>query len=100
MRVDLMTYGAEPPENRATSRARQPQTRPESESAGVDRARFSFDQARVQSLQAQALKQPEIRQEKVARLGKLVRNGHYAVSADEIANSMLAEVAGTGSARE
>ena len=99
MRVDLLTYGPEPPENNATARAGQTPAASETASnvAGEDQARFSFDQARVQSLEAQVLAQPEIRQQKVGSLQKLLTGGQYAVSAEHVAHSMIAELALVGS---
>lgn len=62
---------------------------------GLDQARFSFDQARVQSLEAQVLAQPEIREAKVQSLRQAIGNGEYSVSAGQIADAMVSEFSGT-----
>ena len=62
--------------------------------AGVDQTRFSFDQARVQSLESQVLAQPEIRQAKVQSLQQAIGNGEYSVPAGQIAQALVSELAG------
>jgi flagellar biosynthesis anti-sigma factor FlgM len=99
MRVDLLAYGPEPPDNNKTSRAGQaPATpTPTSGTSGMDQTRFSFDRARVQSLEAEVLAQPEIREQKVASLQKLLVTGRYRVSDAQVAQAMVAELAGGNS---
>ena len=64
--------------------------------SGRDQTRFSFDQTRVQSLEAQVLAQPEIRQAKVQSLQQAIGNGEYSVSAGQIADAMASDLgAGT-----
>jgi flagellar biosynthesis anti-sigma factor FlgM len=101
MRVDLLNYGPEPPDNSKTSRAGQPPATPTQSSgtAGMDQARFSFDQARVHSLEAEVMAQPEIRGQKVGALQKLLVTGRYTVSDAQIAHAMVAELAGGKSSR-
>ena len=77
MRVDLTNYGSEPPEKSKLGRAGQSGTAAAAataseasasgSSSALDRASFSFDQARVQSLASQALAAPEVRRQTVAR---------------------------------
>lgn len=99
MRVDLQSYGPEPPDNSKTSRAGQSPPAPAQTSGalGMDQTRFSFDQARVQSLEAEVMAQPEIRGQKVGSLQKLLVTGRYTVSDSQIAQAMLAELAGGNS---
>jgi negative regulator of flagellin synthesis FlgM len=96
MRVDLASFGVEPPEKGTTGRAGQTGAAGTgtTSTAGVDQTRFSFDQTRVQSLEAQVLAQPEIRQAKVQSLQQAIGNGEYSVPADQIANAMVTELAG------
>lgn len=95
MRVDLTTHGAEPADKGSTDRARAAPASDQnrSETAPVDRARFSFDNTRVRALEAQVLAQPEIRQERVDALRQAVGKGEYAVSDGQVADAMLADLA-------
>ena len=101
MRVDLLTYGPEPPDNNKTSRAGQSAATPTQTggASGMDETRFSFDQARVQSLEAAVMAQPEIRAQKVGSLQKLLATGQYAVSDAQLAQAMVAELAGGNSGK-
>ena len=102
MRVDLTSRGVEQPENGKTGRAGQTgasgttaSSAPSSSSSstlGLDQASFSFDPARVQSLAAQVLAQPEIRQAKVQALQQAIGNGEYSVSAGQVADAMVSEL--------
>lgn len=95
MRVDLTTNGMQPPDKGISDRIRHPEPiSRESTTAGVDQVRFSFDQARVQSLQAQALAQPDVREAKVAALQQAIGKGEYAVSASQVADAMVADLGG------
>ena len=99
MRVDLLTYGPEPPDNNKTSRAGQSPPAPAGATSGMDEARFSFDQVRVQALAAEVMAQPEIRGQKVGMLQKLLGAGQYTVSDAQIAQALVAELAGGNSGR-
>jgi len=104
MRVDFTNFGLEPPENSKPGRAGQTGTAPSvtsandgdakstDSSAGVDRARFSFDPVKVQSLAAQVLASPEVRQEKVVALQQTIANGDYSVDSNQVADAMAAEL--------
>ena len=104
MRVDFTSRGVEPPENSKTGRGGQTgatgtsgssaSSSTSSSAPGPDQARFSFDQTRVQSLEAQVLAQPEIRQAKVQSLQQAIGNGEYSVLPGQIANAMVSELAG------
>jgi len=94
MRVDFTTFGLEPPEKGTTGRAGQAGAAGASSTPGMDQARFSFDQARVQSLQAQVLAQPEIREAKVQALQQAIGNGKYSVSAGQVADALVSELGG------
>jgi flagellar biosynthesis anti-sigma factor FlgM len=97
MRVDFTSFGVEPPEKGTTGRAGQAagaETGAASP-AGVDQTSFSFDQTRVQSLEAQVLAQPEIRQAKVQSLQQAIGNGEYSVPPAQIADALMSELSGT-----
>lgn len=104
MRVDLTTRGLEQPETSKPGRAGQSRAAAKQTSASasarasasmaVDRTQFSFDGTRVQSLAAQALAAPEIRQAKVVSLGQAISNGEYSVDAGKVADAMTAEASG------
>ncbi|MGD0791575.1 MAG: flagellar biosynthesis anti-sigma factor FlgM [Terriglobales bacterium] len=96
MRVDFTTFGLEPPEKGTTGRAGQTGAAGTgtSSTSGMDQTRFSFDQARVQSLQAQVLAQPDIREAKVQSLQQAIGNGEYSVSAGQVADALVNELGG------
>jgi flagellar biosynthesis anti-sigma factor FlgM len=60
----------------------------------VDQARFSFDQTRVQSLEAHVLAQPEIREAKVQSLQQAIGKGEYSVPASLVADALVSEHGG------
>jgi flagellar biosynthesis anti-sigma factor FlgM len=103
MRVDLTTFGLEPPDSGKASRAGQTgasgstnAAASTSGSASVhDQARFSFDPARVESLKAQVLAQPEIRAAKVGPLQQAIGKGEYTLSAGRIADALIREATGS-----
>jgi flagellar biosynthesis anti-sigma factor FlgM len=109
MRVDFTTFGVEPPENSKPGRVGQAgnsgsgatsatgstsSSSTSSSIAGGDQTRFSFDQVRVQSLQAQVLAQPEIREAKVKSLQQAIDNGEYSVPASQVADALVSELGG------
>jgi len=75
--------------NRATDSA---STTGGSSPAIVDQTRFSFDQTRVQSLQAQVLAQPEIREAKVNSLRQAINSGEYSVPASRLADALIGDL--------
>ncbi len=76
----------------ANSPSARPTAATPSQSASLtDTAQLSADQVRVQALSAQVNALPEIRQEKVAALGRAIRDGTYQVSPEQTAEAMLAE---------
>ncbi len=97
MRVDFTTFGLEPPEKSNTGRAGQTGNAETgaSSASGLDQTRFSFDQTRVQSLEAQVLAQPEIREAKVQSLQQAIGNGEYSVPPSQVADAMVSELSGT-----
>jgi len=94
MRVDFTTFGLEPPEGGKTGRAGQTEAAETgaSSTSGLDQTRFSFDQTRVQALEAQVLAQPEIREDKVKSLQKAIGNGEYSVLASQVADALVSEL--------
>ena len=101
MRVDLRAYGVEAPDKAKTDQAGKTSgsATPEPGAAGADRARFSFDQARVRTLEAVALAQPEIRQQKVDSLRQAAGKGEHAVSDAQIADAISADFGAAAGAR-
>jgi flagellar biosynthesis anti-sigma factor FlgM len=108
MRVDFTTFAAEPPDQGKTGRTAQAgesgnQASSVSDNApysaststtGLDQTRFSFDQTRVQSLQAQVLAQPEIRDARVRSLQQTIGSGEYSVPASHVADALVSELGG------
>jgi flagellar biosynthesis anti-sigma factor FlgM len=102
MRVDFTTSGVEPPEKGATGRAGHAEASGTATEAGAeassisggDQTRFSFDQTRVQSLEAHVLAQPEIREAKVQSLQQAIGNGEYSVPASQVADALVSEFGG------
>jgi flagellar biosynthesis anti-sigma factor FlgM len=106
MRIDLTTFGVEPSDQGKTGRAGQAAgsvkdttgsastTTENISTAGVDQTSFSFDPARVQSLQARVLAQPEIREAKVRSLQQAIDKGDYSVPASQVASALVSELAG------
>jgi flagellar biosynthesis anti-sigma factor FlgM len=101
MRVDFTNLGLQQPEKsksgraapaRATSPPVTNETASNSNSTGLDEARFSFDQTRVQSLATQALGAPDVRPEKVGPLQDSVASGQYKVDATQVAEAMAADL--------
>jgi len=110
MRIDLNTAGPEPAEKGTAGRAGQAEVTgtgassasgstsgsTTSGTSGVDQTRFSFDQTRVQSLEAQVLAQPEIRAAKVQSLQQAIGNGEYSVVPSRVADALVSELSGAG----
>jgi flagellar biosynthesis anti-sigma factor FlgM len=102
MRVDFTTSGLEPPEKSTTGRAGHADHAGTAAGAGtgassisgVDQTSFSFDQTRVQSLEAHVLAQPEIREAKVQSLQQAIGNGEYSVPASQVADALVSELGG------
>jgi flagellar biosynthesis anti-sigma factor FlgM len=103
MRIDLSTNGVQPDQITATrKRVPEPAVRDgapepilrEGTTAGGDRVRFSFDPKQVQSLQAQVLAQPDVRETKVAALQQSIAKGEYSISTSQLADAMVAELGG------
>lgn len=102
MRVDLTMFGVEPPDSGKARRAGQAGASSSTSAAsstsgsasGHDQTRFSFDQARVQSLEAQVMAQPEIRAAKVEPLEQAIRKGEYSLPASRIAEALIREATG------
>ena len=107
MRVDFTSRGVEPPDKGKTGRGGQTGASGTSGSSASSNASsirqqhfgpgpnpLSFDQARVQSLQAQVLAQPEIRQAKVRSLQQAIGNGEYSVPASQIADALASDLSG------
>jgi flagellar biosynthesis anti-sigma factor FlgM len=106
MRVEFSTPGQEPPESGRTGRAGQTDAGgvnavsgagSTSKSGGVDapstdEARFSFDHTRVQSLKAQVLAQPEVREAKVQTVQQAIGSGEYSIPPSQLAGALIGEL--------
>ncbi len=97
MRIDISS--AVTPSSEAQTKA-QPGGRaaapPQGSAAAAgDQTRLSLDQGRIQTLAAQASGVPEIRQEKVAALARLVSGGQYRVSAQQTAEAIVSQLRST-----
>jgi flagellar biosynthesis anti-sigma factor FlgM len=111
MRVDFTTFAAEPSEPGKPGRSGQTGTAGASsanavensvtsntpsndDTSAVDQTRFSFDRARVQSLQEQVLAQPEVRAAKVQALQSSIDSGEYSVPPSQVAEAIVSEFGG------
>jgi flagellar biosynthesis anti-sigma factor FlgM len=94
MKVDLKTYGTETPGNGKTDRTRATSAQSEqgNETIAHDQTRFLFDQTRLRALATQVLAQPEVRQQKVDLLRQSLGKGEYAVSDNQIADAIIADL--------
>lgn len=61
---------------------------------GTDKAELSADQARVNSLTAQLSNLPEVRSDKITDLQKAIRQGTYAVTPEQTADALIADLQG------
>ena len=106
MRVDYATVGQEPQENSKPDRAEQTRASGKvassnsastlgstsNSTSSLDQVRLSFDQTRVQSLAAQVLAQPEIRQGRVESLQQAIGSDEYSVPASRVADALASEL--------
>jgi flagellar biosynthesis anti-sigma factor FlgM len=94
MRVDLKAYGTESTDTGKTDRNRSTPAPSEQGNATTthDQTHFSFDQTRVRALETQVLAQPEVRQQKVDLLRQSLGKGEYAVSDNQIADAIIADL--------
>jgi len=95
MRVDLTTYGLEPPEkSQDKTKITTGSAQQSNNVTGADQTSFSFDPTRVNDLQAQAMAQPDVREQKVELLRQAIGKGEYAVHESQVADALLADVQG------
>jgi len=96
MRIDFTNLGLEKAENTKAHGTGRPATTEGQASTGAtssaDRAQFSFDSARVQSMVGRVLAAPEVRSERVASLKEALGHGKYTADARKVADAMAAEV--------
>jgi flagellar biosynthesis anti-sigma factor FlgM len=101
MRVDFTNFGVEPPENSKTGRSGQSgdskntASSSDSGASGIDQATFSHEPAKVETLKAEVLSQPDIREAKVQSLQQAIGNGEYSVLPGQIAEAIASDL-GTG----
>jgi flagellar biosynthesis anti-sigma factor FlgM len=60
----------------------------------ADVTKLSPDYVRVRALTAAVSELPEIRQDKVAALSEMIRNGNYAVTSEQTAEALVSHMAG------
>lgn len=94
MRVNLTNYGTESVDNSKPDRARAAPAGGErtGETAALDKTHFSFDPARLRSLETQVLAQPEIRQQRVDLLRQSIGKGEYSVTDNQLADAIIADL--------
>lgn len=94
MRVALTDYGTESVDNAKPDRARTSPANDEPANAAAtpDKAHFSFDQPRVETLRNQALTQPEVRQQRVDLLRQSLGKGEYSVTDTQVAAAIIADL--------
>jgi flagellar biosynthesis anti-sigma factor FlgM len=93
MRIDPNARSAETPAAGQTAASNQrAAVAPAGAGPAGDTAQLSLDQVRVQALAIQVNALPEVRQEKVAALGRAIRQGSYQVSPQQTADAMIAEL--------
>lgn len=97
MRIDLTTLAPEPSEQGKPGRAGQSDNAASAASigSGQDRTSFSSDPTRVQTLAAQVLAEPDIREAKVQSLQQAISNGEYSIPASRVADALASEYGGT-----
>ena len=100
MRIDLTSSGLQPTENAGSQKTGQrgaaSSGAQDTGTAGAagDSAQFSFDQTRIQSLAAQALSAPEVREAKVSSLAQAISTGEYSVDASKVAGAIVSAYSG------
>lgn len=95
MRIDLTNLAPQPPEQSKPGRAGQTDTSASASSTlAQDKASFSSDQAQVQTLTAQVLAQPDVREAKVQSLQQAISNDEYSIPASQIADALVSEFGG------
>jgi flagellar biosynthesis anti-sigma factor FlgM len=93
MRIDLTTLAPQPPEQGKSARSGQSDTAASAatETSGLDKTSFSFDQTRVQTLASQVLAQPDVRDVKVQALQQSISDGEYSIPPSQIAEALASE---------
>lgn len=87
------TPGNNGPE-RVDQRTANPKVQNEKAVPVHDQARLSMDQATIRSLRKELDRVPDVRTERVAALKKVVQEGRYRVSNEQIAGAMYSELFG------
>src|SRR5947209_4514842 len=97
MKIDLTKIGLTEAPASGASRANSTDAREKKNDgvSAVDQTSFSFDRTRVNSLQAEALAQPEVRAAKVQALQQAISKGLYAVSPSQLATAMIRDRTGS-----
>lgn len=94
MRIDLQTQQLDALQKSKAHRASQALPAKPDEASTIDKANFSFDQARVRQLASEVMAQPEVRGQKVETLRQAVGKGEYAVSDGQVAEAMMSDLRG------
>src|ERR1700692_4317138 len=94
MKVGFTNF-AELPDSGKTNRAGQAgssATTGASTATGTDQTSFTFDPSRAETLAAQVIAEPEIRDAKVQSLQQAIGNQNYSASAGQIADSLASDL--------
>lgn len=59
---------------------------------GSDSASLSIDQVRVQALEAEVARYPEVRRDKVEALQQSIADGNFRIDAPKIADALMSEL--------
>lgn len=101
MRIDLNSQTQPLPESNRTSNSSTAASSTASSTnspLGDDQANLSGSHVQIQSLAAQVLQFPEVRQEKVNALRQVVLNGSYQPTSKQIANALLSHLSASPAA--
>jgi flagellar biosynthesis anti-sigma factor FlgM len=96
MRVDLYTGKLAGAEGSKAERSARRETSATGEASRQDTATITFDQLKVQGLEASVMAQPDMRDAKVLSIRQTIGKGEYAVTGDRLADAILNELTRTG----
>lgn len=91
MRIDLNSIACQPGDSSELTKSRT--TEADLNQATVsDTASLSSRSAALQRLNATASELPQVRQERVAALSQMVRNGTYQVRSEQTADALMSQI--------
>lgn len=99
MRIDLNASISQTPDSGKPGKPDLPSAAGSQKSElAADAANPSADYVRAQALTTALSQLPDVRQDKVAALAEMVRNGNYAVTSEQTAAALMAHMAGRAAA--